>query len=135
MIFESKREAIRTERGQAMTEFALILPLLALLIFGIVQLGIIFNNYVTITDATRAGARKGAVGRYQANPCAAAEAAVRSSAPNLNQAQLNVQVCPPSTFKPGTNVTVTTTYPYSISLLGVVVKSGQLTSTTTERVE
>jgi hypothetical protein len=32
-------------------------------------------------------------------------------------------------------VTVTATYPYSISLLGMVVKAGSLSSTTTERVE
>jgi hypothetical protein len=32
-------------------------------------------------------------------------------------------------------VTVTATYPYSISLLGVVVASGNLRSTTQERVE
>jgi hypothetical protein len=32
-------------------------------------------------------------------------------------------------------VTVTASYPYSISILGMVVKSGNLTSTTTERVE
>jgi hypothetical protein len=32
-------------------------------------------------------------------------------------------------------VTVTATYPYRISLLGLVVKSGNLRSTTTERVE
>ena len=35
----------------------------------------------------------------------------------------------------GGDVTVTATYPYSINLLGVVVKSGRLTSQTTERVE
>jgi hypothetical protein len=32
-------------------------------------------------------------------------------------------------------VTVTATYPYDISLLGVVVKSGTLSASTTERVE
>ena len=46
-----------------MTEFALILPLLVVLLFGIIQFGIIFNNYVTLTDAVRAGAREAAVSR------------------------------------------------------------------------
>jgi hypothetical protein len=40
-----------------------------------------------------------------------------------------------STWEQGEDVSVTATYPYSISLLGFVVKSGDLTSTTTERVE
>jgi hypothetical protein len=38
-------------------------------------------------------------------------------------------------FAQGGDVTVTATYPYSINLLGFVVKSGRLTSQTTERVE
>jgi Flp pilus assembly protein TadG len=49
---------IRSERGQSLTEFALALPILALLLFAVIQFGIVFNNYVTLTDATRAGARK-----------------------------------------------------------------------------
>src|SRR5205823_14830115 len=42
---------------------------------------------------------------------------------------------PSSSWDPGSDVTVTASYPYSISLLGLVVKSGRLSSTTTERVE
>ena len=61
---------------------------------------------------------------------------VRSSANNLNQSKLRVFVTPTSAdWSPGSDVTVRATYPYSISLLGVVVKSGTLTSSTTERVE
>lgn len=116
-----------------MTEFALILPLLALLLFGVIQFGIAFNNYVTVTDATRAGARKAAVSRNLTNPASEAETAVRSSASGLDQARLDVSVS--SSFRPGSDVTVSVSYPYSISLLGLVVKSGRLTSTTTERVE
>lgn len=116
-----------------MAEFAVILPLLALLVFAIVQFGIVFNNYVTVTDATRVGARKAAVGRDLPDPAGAAEAAVRASAANLDQDELSVSVR--SNFEPGSDVTVAASYPYSISLLGLVVKSGRLASTTTERVE
>jgi len=123
----------RNERGQAMTEFALILPVLALLLFAIIQCGIVFHNYVEITDATRAGARKAAVSRDLPDPTAAATAAVRSSANGLDSGDLNVSVT--SSFDRGSDVTVTASYPYSISLLGVVVKSGWITSKTTERVE
>jgi Flp pilus assembly protein TadG len=127
------RIEIRNERGQTMTEFALVLPILALLLFGIIQFGITFNNYVTLTDATRAGARKAAVGRQVADPVGTAVAAVRSSAKDLNQGDLSVSVS--SSWQPGQDVTVAATYPYSISLLGMVVKSGRLRSETTERVE
>jgi Flp pilus assembly protein TadG len=124
---------IGSERGQSLTEFALALPILALLLFAVIQFGIVFNNYVTLVDATRAGARKGAVGREQQNPVGAVTTEVRNSASDLRQSDLNVTVT--STWQPSSDVTVRATYPYSISLLGLVVKSGQLSSTTTERVE
>ena len=129
-----KRIQIRNEQGQAMTEFALVLPVLALILFAVIQFGIVFNNYVTLTDATRAGARKAAVSRDDPNRDADVMAAVRSSATDLDGSQLSVSP-PSSTWDSGTDVTVTASYPYSISLLGLVVKSGRLSSTTTERVE
>ena len=116
-----------------MTEFALVMPLLALLLFGIIQFGIVFHQYVTLTDAVRAGARQGAVGRHVASPSTAVVDRVRSSAADLDQSKLGVTVNSP--WEQGSDVTVQATYPYSISLLGLVVKSGNLTSTTTERVE
>jgi len=116
-----------------MVEFALVLPLLVVLLFAIVQFGIVFNNYVTLTDATRAGARAGAVARNDADPNGTTTGAVKSSSANLDQTNLNVSVN--STWQPGSDVTVTATYPYSISLLGWVVASGNLQSQTTERVE
>jgi hypothetical protein len=65
------------------------------------------------------------------------EAKVRDSAKNLDQTKLTVDVQPDAAtpWQPGSDVTVTASYPYSISLLGVVVKSGTLQSETTERVE
>jgi Flp pilus assembly protein TadG len=121
------------ERGQTVTEFAMVLPILLIILFGIVQLGIAFNHYVTITDATRAGARKAVVSRQTSNPTSVTVAAVRASATNLNQSKLGVIVS--STWQQGQDVTVTATYPYQISILGVIVKSGTLTSRTTERLE
>ena len=134
MKFRNRRKIqMGSERGQSLTEFALALPILALLLFAVIQFGIVFNNYVTLTDATRAGARKGAVARRLPNPQSATIAAVRNSATDLKQSDLNVTVT--STWQPAADVRVTATYPYQISLLGMVVKSGSLSSTTTERVE
>ena len=47
-----------------MTEFAIVLPMLAMLLFGIIQFGILYNNYVTVTDAARGRAQGGAVSRH-----------------------------------------------------------------------
>lgn len=123
----------RRERGQTLTEFALVLPLVAVLLFGVIQFGIVFHQYVTLTDAVRAGARQGAVGRHLSDPSGSAEDRVRESAADLDQSKLSVGVT--SSWEQGEDVSVTASYPYNISLLGFVVKSGNLTSTATERVE
>jgi len=132
----------KREDGQAMVEFAIILPLLLVLVFGIIQFAITFNNYLALTDAVRAGARQGAVSRTVANPAAATETRVRSAASgSLKNPDLDVTVTPydplsgQAKFAQGGDVTVKATYPYSINLLGFVVMSGRLTSQTTERVE
>jgi len=129
-----KRIQIRSEQGQSMTEFALVLPVLALILFAVLQFGIVFNNYVTLTDAARAGARRAAVSRQDPNRDSAVITAVKNSASDLDLSKLSVPP-PSSTWDPGSDVTVTASYPYSISLLGLVVKSGSLTTKTTERVE
>jgi len=129
----TKGISLRDQQGQAMTEFALVLPILAFLLFAVIQFGIVFNNYITLTDATRAGARKAAVSRREGDPRGMCIAAIRNSADNLKQSDLDPDC--ESSWQPGEDVRVTATYPYSISLLGVFSKSGRLTSTTTERVE
>jgi Flp pilus assembly protein TadG len=47
----------RPDRGQAMAEFALIAPLFFLLIFGVIQMGILFGGQIGLTNAARDVAR------------------------------------------------------------------------------
>jgi Flp pilus assembly protein TadG len=129
-----RRTNIRNERGQTMVEFALVVPILCVVLFGILQFGALYNDYVTLTDATRVGARKAATARHEANPEAAAEAAARNSAQGLDPSELDITVTA-TAWEHGEPVTVEGTYPYEIDLLGFVVASGDLTSETTERVE
>jgi Flp pilus assembly protein TadG len=129
-----KRRKLGAEEGQTMVEFALVVPILLVVLFGVIQFGVVYKDYVTITDASRVGARKAAVSRHEASPEGVAEAAVRGSASGLDQTQLGVSVSA-TAWEHGEDVTVTATYPYEIDLLGLVVASGQLESTTTERVE
>lgn len=122
-----------------MVEFALVIPILCVVLFGVIQFGILFKNYVTLTDAARTGARKAAVSRLSATPEADAEASVRKAASGIDKpcsggTGLCVSVSA-AAWEHGEDVTVTATYPYSVSLLGVVVASGNLESKTTERVE
>jgi Flp pilus assembly protein TadG len=129
-----KNLSLKNQNGQTMVEFAIVVPIVLLILFAIIQFGILFHNYVTLTDAVRAGARQGAVSRHLSSGReAAVEDRVRDSAVNLDQGQLDVDVT--ATWNQGADVTVTATYPYDIDLLGFVISSGDLTSTATERVE
>jgi Flp pilus assembly protein TadG len=49
------------ERGAAAVEFALLLPMLLLLVFGIIDFGRALNAQVTLTQAAREGARLAAL--------------------------------------------------------------------------
>jgi Flp pilus assembly protein TadG len=115
-----------------MTEFALVLPLLVMLLFGIIQFGVTFNHYLTLTDAVRAGARKGAVSRHEKDPVGVTVDQVRRAATDLKPADLQVAVL--SSWDAGDEVEVSASYPYSIKVLGMTIKSGRMNSKTTERV-
>ena len=128
-------KTLRDERGQTMTELAMVLPILVVLILGIAQFGIAFNNYVTLTDSARAAARKGAVSRNSSSPTSDCQNAGYAAGGNLKNPGSDFKVQCSSSWSIGSDVTVTATYPYSISLLGWVVKSGTLTTTMKERVE
>jgi len=58
---------IKSGRGQAMLEFALVLPILLFLVMGIIEFGRIFSAYLTITELAREGARYGVVGNTDAS--------------------------------------------------------------------
>ena len=51
----SKR--LKSERGAELIEFALVLPLLLLVVMGIAEFGFIFMRYEVVTNAAREGAR------------------------------------------------------------------------------
>ena len=49
----------RSDEGAQLVEFALVLPLLLLIVLGIVEFGFMFQRYEVITNAAREGARMG----------------------------------------------------------------------------
>lgn len=66
------RGVLRTGRrpagtGQALAEFALVLVPLLLILLGIIQMGLVFNAQVTITNAVREGARTATIYVYDSN--------------------------------------------------------------------
>jgi Flp pilus assembly protein TadG len=55
----------RGDRGQAVIEMALTLPLLLLVVFGIFDFGFMFQRYEVVTNAAREGARLAVLPDYQ----------------------------------------------------------------------
>ena len=128
------------DRGQAMVEFALIAPVLLLMLWGVIMFAILFKNWIVFTDAVRAAARDAAVCRFHGGDFSAATSHYNSAvgSPNINSV-------PGETFTPsaisfntscvsGTTVTVSASMPYSISFFGYT-KSSKVDSSIAERIE
>ncbi len=54
----------RRPNGQSMVEFAILLPMIILLVMGLMMFGIIFGIQITLTEAAAAGARQAVVEEY-----------------------------------------------------------------------
>ena len=52
-----KKHLIKSERGQSIVEFALVLPILLILLCGIIDFGWLYYNQITLNNAAREGAR------------------------------------------------------------------------------
>jgi Flp pilus assembly protein TadG len=56
-----RRQRMNGEKGQALVEFALLIPIFLILLFAIVDFGMGFYSWITVTNSAREGARVGAV--------------------------------------------------------------------------
>ena len=59
MIHDLRRRRHDGEQGAALIEFVMVIPLLLALLIGIAEFGIAMRDWLTVTSATRAGARVG----------------------------------------------------------------------------
>jgi Flp pilus assembly protein TadG len=106
------RDDCRECEGNALIEFAMIGPLLIALLVGIVWLGALVNNYITLTDAVSQGARAFAestnitTAPVSGDPCTYAKNMMFADAQSLNTASITYTI----TYTPaatGTGVTKT----------------------------
>lgn len=86
--FRRLRRRIRrragSERGSALVEFALVLPMFMLVITATFAFGFALTKYMELTNAVNVGAQLLAISRGDnSNPCTAAANAVYNAAPNL----------------------------------------------------
>lgn len=96
------RQIIKNNRGQALVEFALILPILLLLIVGAMEFGLIIHQYMVVTEAAREGARSAAVGGSDG----VVTSVVTTAASQIPANQLTISVSPGTRVR-GNGVTVT----------------------------
>ena len=94
-------------KGQSLVETAIIIPVVLLLVFGIIDFGLLFNNYILITNASREGARLAALGGSDAEVVEA----VRDMTSTLDMSGLSVVITPNYSMRSrGSQVRVTVTY-------------------------
>ena len=135
----------RDERGTALVEFALIAPLLFLLLFGIIDFGRALDYYNQVTQLAGQGARAAAVNRMADGTAITSGSALQSQLVNQYTAQPELKngeiVCikGPLPTQIGQPVTVKVTYHFTfLPLVGLAASALgglDLTSTQTERAE
>jgi len=118
--------------GQAAVEVALVLPLLALLLLLLVQVGLIVRDQVLVVHAAREAARAAAVESGDAAPDRAA-----MLAGGLDRKRLDTRVVSDGSRVVGATVRVEVTYrsPTEVPLVGELLGDPELRATAAMRVE
>lgn len=120
----------RRERGQATVEFAITVPLLALVALMLLEVALIGRDRIALEHAARAAARQAVI-----DPAAAPVAAAARAATALDAARLAVAV--EGSGRPDTLVKVTVTYrsPVHVPALRALARGPTLEASLWARVE
>jgi Flp pilus assembly protein TadG len=124
------KSRLMCDRGAELIEFALVFPLLLLVLFGIMDFGFLFQRYEVLTNAAREGARVAVLDGYQKADIEARVTQYLNNAgmwdtPSFSYsgagcASLPCKV-PLSTGKCVSMTGVTVTYPYQYQFLGKII--------------
>ena len=118
----------RSQRGQSLAEFAMVVPVFLILLFGVVDFSLGLKAWLTVTNASREGARVLVLGQS----CTQVTDQARNVASSLNP-PVTVTITPSSCDgSAGDAMTVTVSYTYSsITPLGNFVNllTGPITMT------
>ncbi len=110
-------------RGQSLVEFAFVMPLLMILVFGIIDFSMGLRSYISLTNATREGARYGAVGNtlggplgtcqgQQTNTTVVGRVCTAIEGLKLNRVTSVSATCQSNDCSPGNSVVVSARYQY-----------------------
>ncbi len=103
-VLRGRSPRTRSDHGSAVVEFALVLPIVLLVLLALVQVGVLAADRLLLSQAARAGARQAAV---DASDDAVVQV-VRAAAPSLDPGRLDVAVT--RTGERGAPVTVAVRY-------------------------
>ena len=120
------------ERGQSLTEFALVAPLFFLLIFGVIQMGILFGGQIALTNTAREVARYASTvpaGQSQGTIQAQADPVLQRSIPafNVGARVVGVSYCwypnptTPVTYSQKVIITIRYGHTLFIPLVGLLI--------------
>lgn len=105
------------ERGAAAVEFALLMPILIMILLGIMEFGRAYNVQMSLTNAAREGVRSVAISSVEEDALIATINAAPTLNPQLDDTNIDFgyQAVPattpsPTACSPGRQVTVTVTY-------------------------
>lgn len=119
------RRDVKNRQGQALVEFALILPVFVLLMAGILEFGLFFNSYINVSFASKEGARIASLDVNATDQSVALS--VKATMPS--SAAVTVTVNPPAPRVTGTlvAVTVSTAHTFTTPIISSVVPSNPYT--------
>lgn len=125
----------KKKRGQAMVEFALVLPIFLLLLTGILEFGLFFNSYIDISFSSREGARIAALDTNSTT--ATITSSVKATLPSSTAVEVTVTPSPPRVTGSPVAVTVSTQHSFITPLIASMFPSNPytITSTTSMRSE
>ncbi|MBU0723312.1 pilus assembly protein [Patescibacteria group bacterium] len=114
---------MKKEKGQSMVEMAVLIPILFMLLIGIFEVGVVFHNYLVLSQAAKEGARSASLGGSDEQVgkmiYEAADALVDSF---FLKGQLDgpITVIPPLPRNQGDSVTITIPYQmfFALPLMG-----------------
>jgi Flp pilus assembly protein TadG len=85
-------DVVKDHTGSALVEFTIVFPVLILLILGLAQFGLIFYNYILVTNAAAVGARQLALSRTDANAYTDTVSAINTASTGLSGLTITMSV-------------------------------------------